>query len=242
MAGTSQRSMYVADCPRCGHAKTTFDIFADVYTHSANSRDHFECFLKCRSCGKPSVGHLRQKSLGDHKPTGGPGNYQNSAFAFESWVFEIPGSRSVPEHVPDAIAKIFKEGADCVAIGAYDAAGAMFRKVLDAATREMTPTPDSSDTLKPPNWKAYKDLRLRLDWLFTHGRLNPSLENLSSCIHQDGNDAAHDLAGIGKEEAEDLSDFVDQVLRVIYTIPGQIAENEQRRLKRRGTDVAKAAE
>lgn len=234
MAEARQEAMLIADCPRCGHARTTFDLLAATFVGKLDSRDEFECFLRCRSCYKPSIGLLRQKQFGDSTPTQFKGSYIDLYFSLIRWVFEIPGSRQVADHVPNEISAIFREGANCVAIGAWDASGAMFRKVLDAATRERTPTPDSTANLKPANWKTYKDLRLRLDWLFANDLLDRSLADLSSCIHQDGNDAAHDLTGIGKEEAEDLSDFTDQVLRVIFTIPGQISENKARRAHRRG--------
>jgi hypothetical protein len=113
----------------------------------------------------------------------------------------------------------------------------MFRKVLDAATRTGTPKPDSQDEPRPSSWKVYKDLRLRLNWLFEHALLDPTLEDLSSCIHEDGNDAAHDLAGISEPEARDVGDFCERVLEVLYTFPGRIAENRRRRDERRGSDL-----
>lgn len=231
------KNMFVADCPRCGHLKTTFDILAATYVRTREYRVEYECFLRCRSCGKPSNGLLRGLTSSDASPASEDGNYVDRLYSLEEWVFKIPNSRPSPEYVNPEVSRIFKEGSDCLAIGAFDAAGTMFRKVLDAATREKTPEPDSDEAVKPASWKVYKDLRLRLDWLFENNKLDRSLEELSSCIHQDGNDAAHDLTGIGKEEAEDLSDFADQVLRVIYTIPGQILENQLRRAKRRDEGI-----
>ncbi|QKG70666.1 DUF4145 domain-containing protein [Erythrobacter mangrovi] len=235
MAGKPEKAMFIADCPRCGHNKTTFDILAESYSREYDYRVEYECYMRCRSCAKPSNALLRAKNQQVSPPTSNSGIYVNVIFSLKHWVFEIPNSRRVPEHVEPAVARIFQEGANCLAIGAFDASGAMFRKVLDAATREKTPTPEADVSVKPANWKTYKDLRLRLDWLFEHGVLDRSLEDLSSCIHQDGNDAAHDLVGIGMEEAEDLADFAEQVLRIIYTTPGQIAANKRRRDERRGT-------
>ena len=225
--------MFIADCPRCGHSKTTFDILADSYRREYDYRVEYECYMRCRSCAKPSNAFLRAQDQRAAAPTTHGGLYVNLIYTLKHWVFEIPNSRKVPDYVEPDVARIFSEGADCLAIGAFDASGAMFRKVLDAATRQKTPRPDSEVAVKPSSWKIYKDLRLRLDWLFESGLLDRSLEDLSSCIHQDGNDAAHDLCGIGKDEAEDLADFADQVLRIIYTLPGQIAMNKERRDQRR---------
>jgi len=118
----------------------------------------------------------------------------------------------------------------------------MFRKVLDASTKSITPKPDSGEQPAPSNWKTYKDLRLRLDWLFDHHLLSPALQDLSSCIHEDGNDAAHDLVGITEAEAQDLGDFCERILESLYTVPGQIEENRRRRDERRGIKEEAEAE
>lgn len=226
--------MYIADCPRCRHAQVTFDILASAYAGKIDYDQHFECFLRCRSCFRTSIGLLRQIHSDDSNPMTHSNQYVGIFYELKKWVSIIPSKREVPAFVPDEIARIFDEAASCAGIGAWDAAGTMFRKVLDVATRERTPSPESDDAVKPSSWKIFKDLRLRLNWLFENGLLDRSLEDLSSCIHADGNDAAHDVYGIGKEEAEDLADFTEQILEVIYTLPGQIDENRRRRDQRRG--------
>lgn len=193
----------------------------------------YECFAVCRHCGQGSIARVLQ-ALATGDPMSHKGSFLSAddAYLFLAWVFEVPGSRTCPDYVPTAIERIFDEAALCLAINAWDAAGTMFRKVLDAATRERTPQPNEGDVTTPP-WKVYKDLRLRLDWLFERNVLNPSLVELSSCIHQDGNDAAHDLVGIGQDAATDLADFTEVVLETIYTIPGRIAASQERRDERR---------
>jgi hypothetical protein len=229
-----QYAMFAGDCPRCGQARTTFDILANTYIASRGGDDHYECFMQCRQCFRPSIGLLRRQLHGDGAPIKSAGNYANLWFAFVEWVFEVPNRRNCPEHVPADVQRVFDEAAKCAAVGAWDAAGTMFRKVLDVATRRITPKPESDNQLRPPNWKTYKDLRLRLDWLFENSLLSPALKELSSCIHEDGNDAAHDADGIRQAEAADLEDFTVSVLETLYTLPGQIAENQKRRDERRG--------
>jgi hypothetical protein len=165
------------------------------------------------------------------------GKYANFMFELIEWVFEVPNRRQCPDHVPREIERIFNEGASCAAIGAWDAAGTMFRKVLDVATRSITPKPDSADEPRPSSWKTYKDLRLRLDWLFEKNRLSAGLKDLSNCIHEDGNAAAHDAEGISQPEADDLGDFTVSVMESLYTLPGQIDENRKRRDERRALIV-----
>lgn len=235
MAQNTEYAMLGADCPRCGQARTTFDIRANTFTEQFEGTwARWECFLNCRQCNRPSIGLLQALNFSTDAPSKRGGEYVNAFFELIEWVFEIPHRQRCPDYVPKDVQRVFDEAASCAAIGAWDASGTMFRKVLDVATRAITPTPDSISEPRPSNWKTYKDLRLRLDWLFEHQLLNSTLKDLSNCIHEDGNDAAHDAAGIQKPEAEDLADFSQSVLETLYTLPGQIAENRKRRDERRG--------
>lgn len=237
-----QYPMLSGDCPRCGQKKVTFDLRGTFAIRSDAGAEQFETFLLCRHCFRTSLGLLEPSAFA---PSGGPtalqGNFVNHAYKLKNWIFEVPGRRKAPDYVPEEIVRIFDEAAICGAVHAWDAAGTMFRKVVDAATRSITPPPTEAVSLKPKNWKTYKDLRLRLDWLFDNGLLSPMLKDVSSCIHEDGNDAAHALAGIGKNEAEDLADFTELVLETLYTLPGQIAANRERRDRRRGLPTTNAA-
>lgn len=233
----TQFPMFATDCPRCGQAKTTFDLRSAFKIGEDSGWDVYEAFLICRSCFRSSIGKLRETRTHQEGPMSQLGQYVNWAYRLDQWVFEIPNRRTCPDHVPEPIVRIFNEAATCSAIGAWDAAGTMFRKVLDSATRTITPAPDSNIEPRPSNWKTYKDLRLRLDWLFERGLLSPALKDLSSCIHEDGNDAAHDLTGITEVEAADLGDFCERVLEALYTVPGQIEENRRRRQERRAVNA-----
>ena len=231
MAGATKNCpMLSGNCPRCGQITTTFDIEAATLVDTLNY--YFEITVVCRKCGRPSLARVRN-DLNSTSPLEFGPQFIDGFIQFHEWVFTVPNTRICPDHVPTPIQRIFDEAAKCAAIGTWDASGAMYRKVLDAATRTLVPLPEDGDSATP-SWKIYKDLRLRLDWLFERGLLNASLKELSSCIHQDGNDAAHDLEGIGKSEAEDLADFTEIALETLYTVPGQIAENQRRREERRG--------
>jgi hypothetical protein len=169
-----QYAMFRADCPRCRILKTTFDIMASSYIEDDHGLQIHEAFLRCRNCFKASIALLRQSQISSVDPDSFSGNYLNGFFDLIRWVFEVPNRRPTPPHVPSEVGRIFEEAATCAAIGAWDAAGTMFRKVLDAATRGRVPKPDSGISPAPANWKIYKDLRLRLDWLFENGRLDRS--------------------------------------------------------------------
>ena len=70
-----------------------------------------------------------------------------------------------------------------------DAAGAMFRLVVDLTTRPLLP-PEGGDAPGLTS-KVRRDLGLRLPWLFDNGLLPRELRELSHCIREDDNNGAH---------------------------------------------------
>lgn len=132
------------------------------------------------------------------------------------------------EFLPNEIAAAFREGATCVAVGCYNAAGTMFRLCVDLATRSMLPTEETQGL----NAKNRRDLGLRLLWLFASGRLPDSLKELSSCIKEDGNDGAH-AGNLSQSDANDLLNFTSILLERIYTEPERLRLAKERRDARR---------
>jgi len=136
-----------------------------------------------------------------------------------------------PDFSPKEISSIFNEGATCLSVGCYNAAGTMFRLCLDLATRPLLP--DSTDqTLTQPNNRQRRDLGLRLPWLFDQGKLPSALQPLADCIREDGNDGAH-TGLLQKPDAEDLLDFTIAVLERLYTEPERLRLAQERRIARR---------
>ena len=133
-----------------------------------------------------------------------------------------------PEFLPKNIEPVFREGATCLAVGCYNAAGTMFRLCVDLATRSMLPIEDVPGL----NAKTRRDLGIRLPWLFDNGRLPESLKDLSSCIKEDGNDGAH-AGNLSEADASDLLDFSAALLERIYTEPERLRLAKERRDARR---------
>jgi hypothetical protein len=133
-----------------------------------------------------------------------------------------------PEFLPKDIESVFSEGATCVAVGCYNAAGTMFRLCVDLATKSMLPAEDAPGL----NAKTRRDLGLRLPWLFANGILPESLRDLSSCIKEDGNDGAH-AGSLTEADAADLLDFSTALLERIYTEPERLRLAKERRDARR---------
>ncbi|HEY8577255.1 MAG TPA: DUF4145 domain-containing protein [Devosia sp.] len=138
-------------------------------------------------------------------------------------------SVSPPEHVPSEIAAVFREGATCMQVECWNAAGVMFRMCLDLATRAMLPRAGEEGG---PNHRQRRDLGQRLPWLFDNGYLPEALRELSTSVQQDGNDGAHQ-GTLTKADSEDLLDFTVALLERLYTEPERLRLAAERRAERR---------
>jgi hypothetical protein len=136
-----------------------------------------------------------------------------------------------PEHLPDGVKAAYMEGAKCLAVGCYNAAGAMFRLSIDVATKPLLP--DAADT-SSINGRQQRDLGLRLPWLFDHGKIPGDLRRLSSVMREDGNDGAHQ-GTLEEADAEDLLEFATALLERMFTESKRLELREQRRSARRPT-------
>ena len=123
---------------------------------------------------------------------------------------------------------MFNEGATCLAVGCYNAAGTMFRLTIDLVTRDMLPDED----VEGLNRRVRRNLGLRLPWLFDNGRLPEALREISSCVREDGNDGAH-AGTLTRQDAEDLLDFSRILLERIFTEPERLRLAQERRRQRR---------
>lgn len=194
----------------------------------------------CRGCARPSILVLRQKHIEDADlitrfgPLAGFKNGLENHFEVTGYIaLKDLAARPCPEHVPPAVAVAFNEGATCVAAQCWNAAGAMFRKCVDLATRALLPEGD----VEGLNQRTRRDLGLRLPWLFDHQLLPLDLKDLSTCIKEDGNDAAHaDEASLEKADAMDLLDFAEAMLERLYTEPERLRLAEKRRAERRNQE------
>jgi hypothetical protein len=227
-------SELVADCPRCGAQEMTFDLVTQIQTGvKYDWQIWFEAFCICRNCRRPTIFGLSQKEISDRAIIQkGLSNFSggvNQLVTIEGYVnIKDVATTPPPEYIPGNIEAIFKEGATCLAVGCYNAAGTMFRLCVDLATRSMLPEEDAEGL----NAKVRRDLGLRLPWLFARGLLPEGLKELSSCIKEDGNDGAH-AGTLGKPDAEDLLDFTMALLERMYTEPERLRLAKERRDSRR---------
>lgn len=228
----------VANCPRCGSSKITFDVTAaKTIAQYYGWQYWYETFCICRHCGHATIFVLSESVDSDYDYIHKVGILKveralNKYLNVEKYVSLKDQATIVPpEYIPKDIEAVFKEGATCLAVGCYNAAGTMFRLCVDLVTRSMLPKEDTEGL----NAKVRRDLGLRLPWLFANRLLPEALKELSSCIKEDGNDGAH--AGTLKQpDAEDLLDFTTALLERIYTEPEHLRLAQERRESRRSKD------
>lgn len=226
----------VANCPRCGANKITFDLGQAIkvgYYYSWQYR--YEAFCVCRQCRRSTIFVLEEDVDGDYKHVHeiGLAKIAGAVNRYVKIIGIITPKDTVkaapPEHVPNDIAAIFREGATCLSVECNNAAGAMFRLCIDLITKPMLPQGE----VEGLNHKTRRDLGLRLPWLFDNGRLPEALRELSRCIREDGNDGAHE-GTLSVDDAAELLDFTQVLLERIYTEPKRLQLAEERRIQRRG--------
>ena len=212
----------------------TFDVPASKCVSKDGDKWH-EVFGVCRNCGLTTIFVLTDSNLVTVNTTSQNGWIANFGGVLNT-LMDVDGFVSVkdavttnpPEFLPNDVNAVFIEGATCLAVHCYNAAGTMFRLCVDLATRPLLPTEETAGL----NGKTRRDLGLRLPWLFDTGRLPESLRDLSSCIKEDGNDGAH-RGTLTEADATDLLDFTFALLNRIYTEPERLKRAKERRDARR---------
>jgi hypothetical protein len=225
----------VANCPRCGTARITFDVTALILIDYRYSWQHiFEAFSVCRNCSRSTIFVIEEDTGHDTRLFNNESPLKvkdslNNYFSVRGFInLKDLATTNPPDHVPERIANVFKEAATCLTVGCWNAAGSMFRACVDLATRPLLPEEDSLGL----NQRTRRDLGLRLPWLFDNGRLPNNVRGISTCIREDGNDGAHQ-GTLTKEDVEDLLDFTVALLERLFTEPRRLEIAQERRKERR---------
>ena len=212
----------VSDCPRCATSKITFDVLGESDLRGENFPSNvredakvYEIFCRCRSCSMSTTFVVAAP------PPGRTGVSWVNPLGIECSIdrpYQVVNfvsiadlkARDAPEHVPKPIRQAFMEGSRSYAIGCWNAAGCMFRASIDLATRSVL------DGIIAKDERDVRWLGRRLSWMFKNGHLPADLKELSACIKEDGDDAAHS-ATLNEADASDLQDFSCVLLERIFT-------------------------
>ena len=225
----------VGDCPRCGSQRITFDVTAaKPYRVDYGWQNWYEAFGVCRHCGHTAIFVLAESVNANYRHVHEVGLLMiqgslNRYVDIKGYI-SLKDERAVepPEHLPPQIQAVFREGATCLAVGCYNAAGTMFRLTIDLATKSLLPEGEAPGL----NARVRRDLGLRLPWLFDSQVLPAALRDLSTSVKEDGNDGAH-AGTLTEAEANDLLDFTTALMERLYTEPERLRLAGERRASRR---------
>lgn len=231
-------SQFVADCPRCGVKEIAFNVWASVVVGVRHDWMYtWEVFCECGRCHRTTVFIVELTEYILHEL----GQKKNGLVGRDGTINRIvrnlgyvsakdKAAITPPEHLPPKILDAFNEGAKCMAVDCFNAAGTMFRLCVDMTTKDKLPDGDAAGL----NYKTRRDLGLRLPWLFDNRYLPEDLRDLSHCIKEDGNDGAHQ-GTLSEADALDLLDFTEALLKRVYTEPERLRLAKERRDQRRAS-------
>jgi hypothetical protein len=122
-----------------------------------------------------------------------------------------------PDHVPSNVETFYNQGLENLATGRWDAAGAMFRKSLDVATKALAPEHRGETLFK------------RINKMVDAGQLTAPMGDWSHEIRLDGNDAVHDDEPETEADARASQKFAEAFLTYSYTLPKMVELNRKKR-------------
>lgn len=216
----------IHDCPHCHSRQMAFAIVGiRGIPNSGESRGAGTASgrlatvgLQCQSCMKGAAATVRRvesvavthwqthmNELLKEGPSVPGGQWAVQAF------WPAPQPSRIPEHLPDVVARAFRQGETNLAVPDHEeAAATMFRRALDTALK-----------LRFPDLKG--DLHKKIGKLAETHVIPGDLAEWAHEVRGIGNDGAHDLEGCTQDDAEAARDFVDAVLRYLFSLPGMIA-------------------
>lgn len=216
-------STLIHDCPHCASAKMSFLIFGarsqQVFPGQQVTRGIVSLGLECQSCLKTASAKIKNTETHSHGTwtqmvahlTREEGSYPNGKWDLvEFW----PENEALnaPEFLPPQVEKAFLQGEkNLVMEGCEEAAATSFRRALDVGLKVRFP-------------ELTGDLFKKIEKLAADRVIPDSLAEWAHEVRVIGNDGAHDLEGCSLEDATAGGDFVDAVLRYLFSLPGMIAE------------------
>jgi hypothetical protein len=207
-------SQFQYDCPHC---QTKAAGFVVQYQWSDRTSNNIASVLGvcgvCNNCIVLKVRNIRGSSVADYVR-----NAEDFPREYES-VFEVYPRiiGETPADCPPSVDRFYRQGIVNLRGENWDAAGAMFRKALDVATKFISPE------------KKRESLFVRINALVTEGLLTPAMGDWSHELRIDGNEAVHDEEPETEEDAIAMQKFAEAFLRYAFTLPSLVAQNRAKR-------------
>lgn len=207
-------TQFKSNCPHCSTKGAGFEV---RFQWHALERPDFAYFLAtCGVCRLGVVFHSYAVRADQHP------DLTSKTYAYPGGDFEIDGSiprfqQACPADVPANVQRFYDQGTDNLAAGRWDAAGAMFRKSLDVATKILAPE------------HSALNLFTRINKMVEAGALTSAIGDWSHEIRLDGNDAVHDDEPETEEDARATQKFTEAFLTYSFTLPAMVEANRAKR-------------
>ena len=213
-------SVFVAVCPHCSTKSVAFTIIGQQ--SATKLEDHlWDTLATCGQCSRGVLAtFVTSTSTGQD-----PGKLLSSGaenLLSLPLISPSPPNTGAPEDTPENVAEYYRQGMENLP-GAWDAAGSMFRKVLDTGLKAKFPTIKGT-------------LNQRIDKAADQHELTPALAEWAHKIRLDGNDAAHDEEPFLEEDARTLQTFTELVLTYLFTLPGMLKKARGEAEEKTGAD------
>lgn len=191
----------IRDCVRCGVGRVQMIARGYIPFDGLNA----EVFLVCQACARGSIYMGQPQGINPVEQAGaldaGGRHYDRTPVIVEFAPPAVSGS------VPSRVADLFKEAAISRRAHRYEAAGAIFRKTIDVASKHLYASDERLKDRKPAD-----ALRSRLKALSELKILDEDIVELADVAALDGNDAVHDVDPYTAAEAEALEDLTADLL------------------------------
>ena len=213
-------AVLTTDCSHCHAQKMTFDVIgAHVSGATFRNVPFASVGAVCRSCGYPiailmvskftteSADTLRQRvSQALNLQMDLEGSALKPAMVWP----EVKGP-SIPDNLPPDVERAFLQGERNLAQpGCEEAAAMMYRRSLEVGLKIAYPDMTGM-------------LAVRIKKLVADHHLPAPIGDWLDQVKLIGNEGAHEIDGVVRDDLEAQRDFVDMALRYIFTMPAQIA-------------------
>lgn len=213
-------AVFISKCPHCATDKMSFAIFGAKQQPGERWRSHHtQVAGTCGECEKPVSAVLRLS-----RPTSeSSATYHNKVQQLPSQgtllevlgfelveVWPKPPMPAAPSSLPASVERAFIQAEKNLAMpDCEEAAATMYRRSLDLGLKECF-----------PEEKGTLDAKLKR--LVKEKKLPEAVGDWAHEVRVIGNDGAHDLDGVSREDLLDARNFIDTVLKYLFTLPAQI--------------------
>ena len=209
-------------CPHCNRENAVLAVEGETYQSLKGTH---ALMAICRSCSGGVIAEVHPNAqvarnngflnysksyqrdmLLDCRP------YYSSEFGRVQCTYPVAASFQAPDATPDRVGKFFVEAKENYSRGNYETCGALCRKVIDLATKQMAIAEDISA------WKLQK----RMEQLKAKGAITQEMFDWADIVRLDGNEQTHSEDEFDSHSAKAVMDFTETFLLYAFTLPAMV--------------------